>query len=75
MDVLTTHDGRQAHRATGYVRVLDRCLDGWRPAFPALGGGVSLQGTSRVRTVAVDAADVQFPTISTMGAPAWSPPT
>ena len=68
MDIVVNNESRQAHLAQpGYV-----CVGARRRGVARLGGEVSLEVTNRT---AVTAVDGQFPTIWTMGDPAWSPPT
>ena len=68
MEIVITHDSRQAHLAEpGYVHVGTRSR-----ALTVLGGGVSEETSART---AVTAVDGRFPAVWTMGDPAWSPPT
>lgn len=68
MDIVVNNESRPAHLAQpGYG-----CVSARRRGFTVLGGEVSLEVTTGTAGTAVDG---RFPTIWTMGDPAWSPPT
>jgi hypothetical protein len=68
MDIVVNNASRQAHLAQpGHV-----CVGARRRGLTVLGGEVSREATTRTAVTAVDGL---FPTIWTMGDPAWSPPT